>query len=180
MRIYTKKGDDGSTGLFGGSRVSKADRRVAAYGTVDEMNAVIGWVLAAGPSPETTAALHAVQETCFRVGAFLALAPGADPGVPRIDDADVEALEHEIDRCEDALPPLKTFVLPGGGEVGARLHVARTVSRRAERDVVELARNELVDPHVVKWLNRLSDLLFVLARWENRDTPESPWVGRRG
>jgi cob(I)alamin adenosyltransferase len=179
MRIYTRTGDDGSTGLFGGPRVSKADLRVAAYGTVDELSSFLGWARAARPSAETDALLAKVQDTCFRVGAFLATASGRDPGVPRVDEADVEALEREIDRREDALPPLKTFVLPGGAEAGARLHVARAVGRRAEREVVALMREHLVDPLLLKWLNRLSDLLFVLARWENRESPEAPWTGRR-
>jgi cob(I)alamin adenosyltransferase len=179
MRIYTKRGDDGSTGLLGGVRVSKADLRVGAYGAVDELNAVIGWVRAAGPEPDVDEVLAAVQENCFRVGAFLASAPGVDPGVARISDADVQGFEHAIDRCEDALPPLRQFVLPGGGEVGSRLHVARTVSRRAEREVVALAARESVDPMIVVWVNRLSDLLFVLARWANRASPERPWAGRK-
>ena len=180
MRIYTKRGDDGSTGLLGGVRVDKSALRVGAYGAVDELNAVVGWVRAARPEKDVDEVLASVQEACFRVGAFLACAPGADPGVARISAADVEGFERAIDRCEDALPPLKTFVLPGGGEVGARLHVARTVSRRAEREVVALSRREAVDPAIVVWLNRLSDLLFVLARWANRATPEAPWAGRKG
>jgi cob(I)alamin adenosyltransferase len=180
MRIYTRTGDDGTTGLFGGPRVPKSDPRVAAYGAVDETNAVIGWALAAGPSRETADVLRRAQETCFRVGAALASAPGRDPGVPAIGEADVTALERAIDRCEEGLPPLKTFVLPGGGEPGARLHFARTVCRRAEREVVALAQREGVDRRIVEWLNRLGDLLFVLARWENRSSPETPWLGRHG
>jgi cob(I)alamin adenosyltransferase len=180
MRIYTKRGDDGSTGLLGGVRVSKSAARVGAYGAVDELNAVIGWVRAAQPDADVDEVLASVQEGCFRAGAFLASAPGADPGVAAISSADVEGFERAIDRCEDGLPPLRTFVLPGGGEVGARLHVARTVCRRAERDVVALARAEPVDPAIVVWLNRLSDLLFVLARWANRASPEAPWAGRKG
>jgi cob(I)alamin adenosyltransferase len=180
MRIYTKTGDDGTTGLFGGTRVSKCASRVAAYGEVDELNSFLGWARAARPSPETQEVLRAAQEACFRVGAFLASAPGRDPGVPRVSEEEIAGMERTIDRCEEALEPLKTFVLPGGSEAGARLHVARAVCRRAERSIVALSNDEVIDPMLVKWVNRLSDLLFVLGRYENRGTPEEPWVGRRG
>jgi cob(I)alamin adenosyltransferase len=179
MRIYTRRGDDGSTSLYGGPRVSKAAHRVAAYGSVDELNSVLGWARAAPLSAPTDTVLAAVQDTCFRAGAHLASVPGKDPGVPGVADADVVYLEAEVDRCEDALPPLTTFILPGGSEAGARLHVARTVCRRAERDLVTLMQDEPVDPTILRWLNRLSDLLFTLARWENRETPERPWTGRK-
>jgi cob(I)alamin adenosyltransferase len=179
MRIYTKKGDDGSTSLLGGARVRKSDERVAAYGDVDELNAVIGWARATPVSDEVDVVLHHVQETCFRAGAFLAAVGDADPGVTPVDAQDAALLEAAIDRMDDHLPPLKTFILPGGGESGSRLHVARTVCRRAERSVVGLASKEPTHASIVRWLNRLSDFLFVAARWENRDTPEHPWQGRR-
>lgn len=177
MRIYTKTGDDGTTGLFGGLRVSKATDRVDAYGTVDELNAVLGWTRAAGLPGELDRVLERVQEDCFRLGAFLATAPGKDPGIARLTDADVALLERAIDRIEDDLAPLKTFVLPGGGEGAARLHVARTVCRRAERAVVDLAARESVDAVLVRWLNRLSDLLFVQARAANvaAGVSDVPW-----
>lgn len=180
MRIYTKTGDDGTTGLYGGLRLSKAAHRVEAYGTVDELNAVLGWARAAGLPGELDRTLERVQDDCFRLGAFLACAPGKDPGVARLSDADVARLEQAIDRLEADLPPLRTFVLPGGGEAAARLHVARTVCRRAERAVVGLAAAEALDGVFVRWLNRLSDLLFVQARAANAaaGVADVPWLPR--
>jgi cob(I)alamin adenosyltransferase len=180
MRIYTRTGDDGTTGLYGGARVSKASDRVDAYGLVDELNAVLGWTRAARPAPELDRPLERAQEGCFRVGAFLATAPGKDPGIARLSDDDVSWMEQTIDRLEADLEPLKTFILPGGSEPAARLHVARTVCRRAERAVVSLASREQLDPLFVRWLNRLSDLLFVMARWANSAAGEKdvPWEPR--
>lgn len=180
MRIYTRTGDDGTTGLFGGMRVSKAAGRVEAYGTIDELNAVLGWVAVCPLRDATRAVLTRAQETCFRVGAFLATMPGKSPGIEAIEASDIEALEAAIDAAEEGLPPLKTFILPGGGEAGARLHVARTVCRRAERALVALADQDEVDAAWIRWTNRLSDLLFVLARRENHEAgvPETPWAPR--
>ncbi len=182
MKIYTRGGDDGSTGLYGGARVSKADPRVDAYGCVDELNAVLGWARAGEPSEHVDAILAAAQETCLRLGAWLASVAGNDPGVPAVDDDDVEALEAAIDAMEAQLDPLKSFILPGGSELGARLHVARTVCRRAERSIVALATAEAesVDSVSVRWVNRLSDMLFVQARWVNHrsGTAEVPWQPR--
>ena len=180
MKIYTRKGDDGSTGLFGGAQVSKADPRVEAYGLVDETNAVLGWVRAATPPPRVDEVLHQIQQTCFAAGAWLASSPGTDPGVPALSAGDVEALELAIDRLEEGLPPLQHFILPGGCEAGSRLHVARTVSRRAERAVTALAAKEEVPGPVLAWLNRLSDYLFVAARATNADAgvDESTWAPR--
>ena len=177
MRIYTRTGDDGTTGLYGGGRVSKASERVEVYGTVDELNAAVGWARAARLPEEIDRVLERVQEGCFRVGAFLATAAGKDPGIARLTDADVTPLEQAIDRLESDLTPLKTFVLPGGCEGAARLHLARTVCRRAERALVGLASRESVDPVHVRWLNRVSDLLFVQARAANRaaGVPDVPW-----
>jgi cob(I)alamin adenosyltransferase len=182
MRIYTRGGDDGTTGLYGGARVSKADPRVAAYGAVDELNAALGWARAARPPAEVDRVLRAAQEACFRVGAHLASMAGRDPGVALPDDAEVSALEREIDALEARLPALKTFLLPGGSEAAARLHLARTVCRRAEREVVGLAAQEPVPAVAVRWLNRLSDLLFVQARFANLEAGEAdvPWTGRKG
>jgi cob(I)alamin adenosyltransferase len=177
MRIYTRTGDDGTTGLYGGARVSKAAERVEVYGTVDELNAALGWARAATLPPEVDRVLERAQEGCFRLGAFLAAAPGKDPGIARIGEGDVLAFEQAIDALEAGLAPLKTFVLPGGVEGAARLHLVRTVCRRAERALVGLAAREPVDPLHVRWLNRLSDLLFVQARATNRaaGVPDVPW-----
>lgn len=181
-RIYTRGGDDGSTGLYGGVRVSKADARVGAYGCIDELNAVLGWALASAPPEETPEEIQAVLEVaqhgCFRLGAWLACAPGTDPGIAAVSDDDVLAFERAIDALEEDLPPLKTFILPGGGEAGARLHMARTVCRRAERRLIALAASSEVDPVGIRWLNRLSDLLFVQARYANHRAgrSETPWL----
>jgi cob(I)alamin adenosyltransferase len=158
-KIYTKTGDDGSTGLGDGSRVAKDSPRVDAYGTVDEANSTIGLVLASDVPDEVRTLLTAVQHQLFDLGGELCI-----PGHAAIFDADIERLEHHLDAYNDPLPPLKDFILPGGGEAAARCHIARTVVRRAERETVELSRLEAVRPEAIRYLNRLSDLLFVLAR----------------
>ncbi|HVI60334.1 MAG TPA: cob(I)yrinic acid a,c-diamide adenosyltransferase [Luteimonas sp.] len=158
-KIYTKTGDDGTTGLGDGSRVAKDSARVAAYGTVDEANSTIGLLLAANVPDDIRALLTTVQHQLFDLGGELCI-----PGHAAIQDADVERLEQHLDHYNEALPPLKDFILPGGGEAGARCHVARTVVRRAEREAVTLSRQEAVRPQAIRYLNRLSDLLFVLAR----------------
>ncbi len=177
MKIYTRGGDDGSTGLYGGRRVSKADPRVEAYGLLDELNAVLGWARAAGPPQPVDEVLGVVQDGCFRLGAWLASAPGADPGVEAPGPEEIEALELAIDALEDGLEPLKNFILPGGCEAAARLHLARTVSRRVERQIVALAVVEDVPAHALAWVNRLSDYLFVAARAANAaaGTTETAW-----
>ena len=181
MKIYTRQGDDGSTGLFGGLRISKAELRVSAYGTVDETNAVVGWARAAETPPEIDEVLAGVQETSFRLGAWLSAAPGTDPGVEPITDGDVSLLEAVIDRFEKELPTLKNFVVPGGSELASRLHVARTVSRRSERLAAALSQIEPVAPTILQWMNRLSDLLFVLARAANQaaGVADRPWIARK-
>ena len=158
-RIYTRTGDDGSTGLGDGSRVGKDSARVAAYGTVDEANSTIGLLLAAGVPDDIRDLLTMVQHQLFDLGGELCI-----PGHAAIDDADIDRLEQQLDHYNDALPPLKEFILPGGGDAAARCHIARTVVRRAERETVALARVETVRPQPIRYLNRLSDLLFVLAR----------------
>ena len=180
MKIYTRKGDDGSTGLYGGATVNKADARVEAYGLVDEANAVLGWVRAASPPPRVDEVLLLIQQTCFAAGAWLASSPGVDPGIQPITLGDVEALELAIDRLDESLPALTNFILPGGGEAGARLHVARTVARRAERAVAALSQTEDVPKALLAWLNRLSDFLFVAARAANADAgvDEAIWAPR--
>lgn len=159
-KIYTRTGDDGSTGLGDGTRVGKDSPRVDAYGTVDEANSCIGLVLATPELPgEVERLLTSIQHQMFDLGGELCI-----PGHAAIFDADIERLENELDRFNEPLPPLKDFILPGGGEAAARCHIARTVVRRAERECVALARVEAVRPEAVRYLNRLSDLLFVLAR----------------
>jgi cob(I)alamin adenosyltransferase len=158
-KIYTKTGDDGSTGLGDGTRTPKDSARVAAYGTVDELNSTIGVVLAQDISAAVRETLTQVQHDLFDLGGELCI-----PGMAVIHDADVERLETTLDGFNAELPALKDFILPGGGMAAATCHVARTVCRRAEREVVTLARNETVRPEAVRYLNRLSDLLFVLAR----------------
>jgi cob(I)alamin adenosyltransferase len=158
-KIYTRTGDDGSTGLGDGSRVAKDSARVTAYGTVDEANSAIGLVLAAELPGDVRTLLTAIQHQLFDLGGELCI-----PGHAAIQDADIERLEQHLDAFNAPLPPLKDFILPGGGEAAARCHLARTVVRRAEREAVALARLEEVRPQAVRYLNRLSDLLFVLAR----------------
>ena len=158
-KIYTKTGDDGTTGLGDGSRVAKDSARVIAYGTVDEANSCIGLRLAATLPDDVREVLVRIQHQLFDLGGELCI-----PGHAAIFDADVEALEARLDHYNDDLPALKDFILPGGGEAAARCHIARTVVRRAERDSVTLSRHDAVRPQAIRYLNRLSDLLFVLAR----------------
>lgn len=181
-RVYTRTGDDGSTALGGGQRVSKSDPRIAAFGSVDELNAALGVVLSASPSPDTAAALRTIQNLLFHLGSDLCILEADKPRipVPRIEPGHVDALEHLMDRMSARLQPLANFILPGGTPAAAQLHVARAVCRRAERDVVALARAEPVGPCVVQFLNRLSDALFVMARFENSHAgvPEPLWNSR--
>ena len=158
-KIYTRTGDDGTTGLGDGSRVQKDSARVTAYGTVDEANSTIGLVQACTLPDDVRELLTKVQHQLFDLGGELCI-----PGHAAIHDADIERLEARLDHYNDALPPLKEFILPGGGEAAARCHVARTIVRRAERATVALSRLESVRPQAIGYLNRLSDLLFVLAR----------------
>ena len=158
-KIYTRTGDDGSTGLGDGSRVGKDSARVNAYGTVDEANSTIGLLLAAELPDGVRELLTRIQHQLFDLGGELCI-----PGHAAVFDADVDALEARLDHYNDDLPPLKDFILPGGGEAAARCHIARTVVRRAERDAVTLSRHDAVRPQAIRYLNRLSDLLFVLAR----------------
>lgn len=172
MKIYTRRGDAGQTDLFGGERVGKDAQRVATYGDVDELNAALGVAIAAGSDPALAESLARIQSALFDLGASLATPDEAHrrkAGVLGVDDADITALEALIDRLETGLAPLTTFILPGGTRAAAAFHVARTVCRRAERAVVHLAAmpGESVEPTATRYLNRLSDLLFVLARHEN-------------
>lgn len=182
MRIYTKTGDTGETSLFGGARVPKDDLRVECYGTVDELNACLGVVLASKVSVDTHALLSNLQSALFVVGAELACVPEKRDKLRLnlVGESDITSLEQAIDRFEAELPPLVTFVMPGGTLTAALLHQARTLCRRAERQVVALARESDVSKAVIIYLNRLSDLLFVLARSENVRTgiADVPWNPR--
>jgi len=170
-RIYTKGGDKGTTSLGTGKRVPKHDQRVSAYGTVDETNAVIG-IVRLHTSGEADAMLARIQNDLFDLGADLCAPEGPESGEGaknrlRIVDAQVERLEQEIDRMNAELSPLNSFVLPGGSAASAHLHLARTVARRAEREMTRLAESDAVNPAAIRYINRLSDHLFVLARWLN-------------
>jgi cob(I)alamin adenosyltransferase len=171
-KIYTKTGDDGRTGLFGGGRVSKDDLRVEAYGDVDELNAVIGAARSVEMMPRIDEVIAPVQRDLFAIGALLATPHPEEHKKQlekaRIGDKRIAQLEQAIDDGEEELEPLKAFIMPGGTPKAAALHVARTVCRRAERAVVRLSKVEEVPPVVVIYLNRLSDLLFVLARVANK------------
>jgi cob(I)alamin adenosyltransferase len=165
-KIYTRGGDAGETSLGDGSRVSKLDARIAASGTIDELNASIGVALSGDCPPAIAGVLRRVQNELFDVGADVAV-PLEHGGRLRVTQELVDALEEECDRFNAALPELRSFVLPGGSEAAARLHVARTICRRAERDALMAARDHEIDPLVAVYLNRLSDLLFILARAAN-------------
>jgi cob(I)alamin adenosyltransferase len=172
MKIYTKTGDRGDTGLFGGGRVAKSHPRVEAYGDVDELNAVLGFVRATEPLPRIDSLLVPIQQDLFAIGALLAT-PDRDKmrqhlEKAKVDDARIAELERAIDAGDAELEPLRSFILPGGTPKAAALHVARTVCRRAERRVVELASDTEIPQLVIIYLNRLSDLLFTLARVANR------------
>lgn len=179
MKIYTRTGDDGTTGLFGGPRVRKDSPRIEAYGAVDELNCVLGLTRAAQPPAEIDALLERFQNELFELGAELASPQAEKLGTATIGPTHVERLEQAIDRFEAGLTPLRQFILPGGAPCAAWLHLARTVCRRAERRVVALASlpGETVSASAVTYLNRLSDLLFVLARASNAacGEPDVPW-----
>lgn len=185
MKIYTKRGDAGQTDLFGGDRVGKDAQRVAAYGDVDELNAMVGVASAAGIDPELASDLETVQSALFDLGSSLATPDPAHrkkSGIGGVSSHDIEAAEALIDRLEEGLTPLQTFILPGGSSSAAAFHVARTVCRRAERAVVGLAGTdgESVEETSLRYLNRLSDLFFVIARHENarQGVADIAWVGR--
>ena len=184
MKIYTKTGDDGTTGLFGGERVAKTDLRVEAYGTVDETNSALGLARSTTASDSIADWLEEVQTDLFALGAELACTPGklASLGTPRIDQKRVERLEQLMDLIDARLEPLKNFILPGGTAAASALHHARAVSRRAERRVLELHGAHAVSLDVRLYLNRLSDFLFLLARYENSvsSTPDIAWKPRGG
>lgn len=182
FKIYTKTGDDGTTGLFGGGRVAKDSPRIASYGDVDELNSAIGLARSWPLLPEHESLLGTVQEQLFVVGADLAT-PRSNEGkklsVMRVTEAEITCLERAIDEMEVGLPPLKNFILPGGSPSGAALHLARTICRRAERSVAALMhQQDDIGDLPLRYLNRLSDFLFVLARAVNHAAmvPEKPWM----
>lgn len=179
MRIYTKTGDKGETSLFGGKRVPKDNMRVEAYGEVDELNAMLGAIRFYAREGEIDGVLHEVQRDLFRLGADLATPEDTQTtrAVPRIGAEEVERLEKTIDRVQGRLSPLTSFILPGGSQIASSLHLARAVCRRAERRTVTLTKSERVNERSIVYLNRLSDLLFVLARLANREAgvTEEEW-----
>jgi cob(I)alamin adenosyltransferase len=181
-QIYTRSGDTGTTALFGGGRVPKDHPRVEAYGAVDELNSAIGVAISFMSHPGLVSELSAIQNELFNVGAELSSESGTQKAADFARlftdaDAKIEALEHLMDELDAALPPLTTFVLPSGSQAGALLHFCRTVCRRAERAVVSLSHGEAVNPDLGRYLNRLSDLLFVMARYVNQadGQPETEW-----
>jgi cob(I)alamin adenosyltransferase len=183
VKIYTKRGDRGETDLFGGGRVSKDCARVEAYGAVDELNACLGQCAAESTQDDLREIIREIQSLLFDLGGYLA-APDAEgrakAPISQLEDSDVERLETYIDTLEAELEPLKRFILPGGSRAAAALHVARTVCRRAERRGIALHRLEPLNAAALRYLNRLSDLLFVMARVENRrvGVADVEWLGR--
>lgn len=181
MKIYTRTGDAGQTSLFGGGRVSKDHIRVRAYGSVDELNATFGWAVTQLPNGPIRDRMLLLQHDLFTLGADLATPPPADgrrrPETPDLPTERVVEMETWIDEADEELPELRAFILPGGSAAGAALHLARTVCRRAERDVVSLSEVDEVSPTVLSWLNRCADLLFAFARLANHrhGTPDVEW-----
>jgi len=181
MKIYTKTGDQGTTALFGGKRVSKADLRIDSYGTLDELNAFIGLLRDQAVNEKRKDTLVEVQDRLFTIGSVLATEPGnTKVKIPSLLESDVIFLEKQIDSMDSVLPPMKSFVLPGGHASVSIGHVARTVCRRAERLVIALHEQEAIDQLVIKYLNRLSDYLFVLCRMMAAElkVEETPWKPR--
>lgn len=181
MKIYTKTGDNGTTALFGGKRVSKADLRIETYGTVDELNSYVGLVRDQPVNQNRKAILVEVQDRLFTIGSILAAEPGnTKVKIPSLSPGDITLLEKEIDAMDASLPPMKSFILPGGHQAVSFCHVARTVCRRAERLVIALDVQEKIDTLVIQYLNRLSDYLFMLSRKMSAElnAEETPWKPR--
>jgi cob(I)alamin adenosyltransferase len=188
-RVYTKTGDSGETALVGGKRVAKDSLRIEAYGTIDELNSVVGLArvfneesLDAGEAHQfLDEVLCQLQDELFDLGSELATPPEFfQQGMYRVSESEIVRLEKLIDKCQEDLEPLKSFILPGGGRVGAYLHQCRTVCRRAERDILRLSREEEVNSDLIKYVNRLSDLFFVLSRWIAKQTGEQEYLWQRG
>lgn len=180
MKIYTKKGDTGETSLIGGVRVKKSNVRIHAYGTVDELNSVVGLVRDSVENKNIIEQLLEIQDRLFVIGSHLASAPGSKMKLPDISSTDIQHLENYIDEMNDALPELKSFILPGGDLRVSYTHLARTVCRRAERWVIEVDELEKVDSVIIEYLNRLSDYFFMLGRKISLDNnaEEIPWKPR--
>ena len=188
-KVYTRTGDRGETGLVGGKRVAKDSLRVEAYGAIDELNSIVGLARAFNEENLDTGEAHQfldgvlckIQDELFDLGSELATPPEFfKDGMYRVGDDQVQRLEKLIDRCQEDLSPLKSFVLPGGGRIGAYLHQCRTVCRRDERDILRLSRTEEVNPTLLKYVNRLSDLFFVLARWISKQMGKQEYLWQRG
>jgi len=181
MKIYTKTGDQGTTALFGGKRVSKADLRIDSYGTVDELNSYVGLLRDQDVNRNRNDFLIEIQDRLFTIGSILATEPGNNKvKIPALQEENIQVLEKEIDSMEAGLPPMRVFVLPGGHPSVSFGHIARTVCRRAERLAVALDQQDKIDPLVIKYLNRLSDYLFVLCRTMSKElgAGETPWQPR--
>ena len=181
IKIYTKTGDDGTTGLFGGARLPKNHIRIEAYGTVDELNSVIGWVMTFISDANTKNLLLSIQSRLFTVESNLASDPAKEMITPDLTEEDIRNIEEAIDAMQINLPVLKHFILPGGSPSVSAAHLARTVCRRAERKCVALALESEVEPKIILYLNRLSDYFFVLARWlgHNEGIEEIKWIPRK-
>lgn len=177
MKLYTRRGDLGQTDLLGGQRVSKVDIRIVACGTIDELNCLLGVAVSSCHHIELKNQLLRIQHELFNLGADLAMPHEAGDVIWRVGDVHVQRLEQEIDHASALVPPLRVFILPGGSELAARLHLGRAVCRRAERFAVEAAETCDVNPMVITYLNRLSDLLFAQARWANvlEGVADVPW-----
>jgi cob(I)alamin adenosyltransferase len=180
-KIYTKTGDDGTTGLFGGARLPKDHIRIEAYGTVDELNAVIGWLMSTHTDTAINAFLENIQSRLFTVGSNLASDPEKEMITPDLLEEDILMVEKAIDQMQEKLPLLKHFILPGGSQSVSAAHLARTVCRRAERRCVALTHHSNVEPVILLYLNRLSDYFFVLARWlgQQDGVEEIKWIPRK-
>ena len=182
MKIYTRKGDQGNTGLIGGTRVAKNHIRIESYGTVDELNSYIGLIRDQEIDKETKKTLLEIQDRLFTLGSLLAEDPEKSKMIlPKLIQSDIDYLEKEIDLMDEKLEAMKTFVLPGGHTIVSYCHIARCICRRAERTCVDLAENVDVDPLIISYLNRLSDYLFTLSRKLTKDlgVVEIPWIARK-
>lgn len=179
MKIYTKTGDKGETSLFGGQRVPKDNLRIEAYGTVDELNAYLGQAIASSKSEEIKKNLCKIQNELFTVGSDLATPDNKKikKEIPRVNQEMIHKLENLIDKFDSKLPELRNFILPGGSMGASNLHIARTICRKIERRIVTLSKEENIGEYILQYLNRLSDLLFILARYENlvSETPDVIW-----
>jgi cob(I)alamin adenosyltransferase len=188
-RVYTRTGDKGETGLVGGKRVPKDSQRIEAYGTIDELNSVVGLARTFNDEKINVSEAHRfldvilrqIQDELFDLGSELATPPDFfQEGMYRVGEREVKKIEQLIDECQKELEPLKSFVLPGGGKIGAYLHQCRTVCRRAEREILRLSRVEELSEWPLKYVNRLSDLFFVLSRWISKQTGETEYLWQRG